>query len=70
MEGSNRAFVGHTSDGCFGNDHCVAEGQCQNDIDEQEYAARYGKRQMFPSPTEAPAADRTNPSFPEKELLL
>ena len=26
--------------------------------------------QIFPRPTDAPAADRTNPIFPEKELLL
>jgi len=50
MEGSNRAFVGHTSDGCFGNDHCVAEGQCQNDIDEQEYAATVFGCQVWEAP--------------------
>ena len=50
MEGSNRAFVGHTSDGCFGNDHCVAEGQCQNDIDEQEYAAAVFGCQVWKAP--------------------
>ena len=32
--------------------------------------ARYGNLQIFPSPTEAPAADNTNPTLPEKELLL
>ena len=33
-------------------------------------AAKYGNLHIFPRPTEAPAADNTNPSFPEKELLL
>ena len=32
-------------------------------------AARYGNRQMLPNPTEAPAADSTKPSLPEKVLL-
>ena len=30
------------------------------------FAAKYGNRQMLPRPTEAPAADKTNPSLPEK----
>ena len=34
------------------------------------FAARYGNLQIFPSPTDAPAADRTYPSLPEKLLLL
>lgn len=34
------------------------------------FAARYGKRQMFPNPTDAPAADSTNPSLPENALRL
>ena len=33
-------------------------------------AARYGNRQIFPNPTDAPAADSTKPIFPEKELLF
>ena len=34
------------------------------------FAARYGNLQIFPSPTDAPAADSTKPIFPEKVLLL
>lgn len=34
------------------------------------FAARYGKRQMFPRPTDAPAAERTKPILPEKALRL
>ena len=33
-------------------------------------AAKYGKRQILPKPTDAPAADRTKPILPENELLL
>ena len=33
------------------------------------FVARYGNLQIFPSPTDAPAADRTYPSLPEKLLL-
>ena len=29
-------------------------------------AHRYGNLQIFPRPTEAPAADKTKPIFPEK----
>ena len=32
------------------------------------FAARYGKRQILPNPTDAPAADSTNPSLPENAL--
>ena len=32
--------------------------------------ARYGNLQIFPNPTDAPAADSTKPIFPEKVLLL
>ena len=28
------AFAGHASKGCFRNDHGVAEGECQNDVDQ------------------------------------
>ena len=34
------------------------------------FAAKYGNRQMFPRPTDAPADERTKPSFPEKLLLF
>ena len=34
------------------------------------FAARYGNLQIFPSPTDAPAADSTKPIFPEKVLGL
>jgi hypothetical protein len=33
-------------------------------------ARRYGNLQILPKPTDAPAADRTKPNFPEKLLLF
>ena len=67
---AHRAFAGHPAQRRFGNDHGVAKGDSQQDVDEQKNAAAVFCGQMFPNPTDAPAADSTNPSLPENALRL
>ena len=73
-ECADRAFAGHAANRGLRDDHRIAEGQRQNEYRSAEkmpppyLAARYGKRQMLPSPTEAPAAESTNPILPENVL--